>query len=263
MARVYPLFSGSSGNCYYVGSKNAGILIDAGRSAKQIGQALELCGLDPLAVQGIFVTHEHTDHVSGLRVFASKYRIPVFASGGTVSSLEQGGIANGSFPIHALTGDTQIADMTVEYFSTPHDCAQSLGYRVKTADKKCLAFATDLGHVSPEVENGVLGSDFAVIESNHDIAMLQNGGYPYILKRRILSQEGHLSNRDCSEFVTRLIKSGVKKFMLAHISHENNTADIAYESTLCAATLAGYVKDVDFSLCVAPRANETGKAVIF
>ena len=263
MARLVPLFSGSSGNSYYIGTKESGILIDAGRSAKQMREMLVTCGIDPLAVQGIFVTHEHSDHVNGLRVFASKFNVPVFGTNGTLEALEAMNISNGSFDIHTMESDLQLADMTINAFRTSHDCAESCGFRVKTADGKTLVFATDLGFVSEEVKENLLGADFAVIESNHDIRMLETGGYPYPLKRRILSNVGHLSNGVCAELLPELYKSGTKRMLLAHLSSENNTPDLAYQTSLCALSMSGLVKDVDFTLAVAPKANLKGTNIIF
>lgn len=263
MARLVPLFSGSSGNSYYIGSKEAGILIDVGRSAKQITEMLRSCEIDPLAVQGIFVTHEHTDHVSGLRVFASRYGIPVFATNGTLEALENMGISNGSFDTYTMKNGVQIADMEVDFFPTSHDCAESCGYRIKTADGKVLSLATDLGFLSDAVCDSLEGSDYVIIESNHDLNMLDLGPYPYPLKRRIRSDVGHLSNKDCSVFLPRLQKSGTRKFLLAHLSSENNTPDLAYQTSLCAMTLEGLVQNQDFILSVAPKVNLKGENIIF
>lgn len=263
MARLCPLFSGSSGNSYYIGTKTAGILIDAGRSAKQLTNMLGTCGIDPLAVQGIVVTHEHSDHISGLRVFAAKYDVPVFASKGTISQLVSMNVANGSFRTYEMSDELQIADMEINSFHTSHDAAESLGYRIKTADGKVLTLATDLGYLSDEAEENLRGSDFSILESNHDVAMLQNGPYPYPLKRRILSDKGHLSNAACSDFLPELLKSGTRRVLLAHLSAENNTPDVAYRTSLCSLTMAGYVKDVDFTLEVAHRENFKGENIIF
>lgn len=263
MARVIPLFSGSSGNSYFIGTKEAGILIDAGRSAKQMTEMLQNCGVDPLAVQGIFVTHEHSDHVNGLRVFASKYNIPVFASRGTLASLDGMGVINGKYATYLMESGIQLADMEISSFHTSHDCAESCGYRIKTYDGKIVSLATDLGQITPEVEESVIGSDFAIIESNHDVEMLRTGGYPYPLKVRILSEFGHLSNNCCADFLPKLHKNGTKHILLAHLSSENNTPEVAFQTAMCAMTMSGYVKDVDFTLQVAPRENASGKSIVF
>lgn len=260
MARLCPLFSGSSGNSYYIGSRSAGVLIDAGRSARQIEGMLRSCGIDPLAVQGILVTHEHTDHVNGVRVFAKKYRLPIFASQGTLQALE-GALADAE--THVAVSGMQLAGMTVTPFHTSHDCAESLGFRIQTEDNRCFTLSTDLGCLSEEVIENLLGADFAVIESNHDVEMLRNGGYPYHLKRRILSDRGHLSNAACAAFLPELAKSGTKRFLLAHLSRENNTRAIALEASLSSLVRAGYVPDVDFLLDAAKPENAGGKAIIF
>ena len=260
MARVCPLFSGSTGNSYYIGSRGAGLLIDAGRSARQVDNMLKRCGIDPLAVQGILITHEHSDHIAGVRVFAKRYGIPVFASQGTLlamrSSLE--GVES-----WVLDGPFQLAGMEVTPFETPHDSAQSLGFRIQTADGRQFAFATDLGVVTPCVRDHLLGAEFVVIESNHDREMLRNGPYPAYLKRRILGGTGHLSNSDCAALLPELARRGAKRFLLAHLSRETNTPSLAREAALSALTAAGYQEGSGFWLEVAPVENREGRTIIF
>lgn len=260
MARLCPLFSGSSGNSYYIGSRSAGLLIDAGRSARQLDNMLKLCGIDPLAVQGILVTHEHSDHILGLRVFARKYGLPVFASVGTLSALSSALDGVQAYPAEA---GLQLAGMTVTPFHTSHDCVEPMGFRMKTEDGRSFALCTDLGYLSEEVRESLLGVDFAVIESNHDPEMLRTGRYPYPLKQRILSDQGHLSNGACADFLPELARSGTKRFLLAHLSRENNSPALALEASLSALVQAGLVRDVDFLLDVARVENTEGKSVIF
>lgn len=260
MARLCPLYSGSSGNSYYTGSRSAGLLIDAGRSARQLDNMLKLCGIDPLAIQGILVTHEHTDHISALRVFAKKYQLPIFASPGTLAALEPQLDGAELYPVEE---GLQLAGMTVFPFSTSHDCAQPLGYRIQTEDKRILGFATDLGHLSDTVREHLLGADMVVIESNHDPEMLRTGGYPYPLKQRILSDRGHLSNPTCAAFLPELARSGTKRFLLAHLSRENNTPALARDTSLSALVQAGLVQEVDFLLDTARPENSKGETVIF
>ena len=259
MARLCPLFSGSTGNSYYIGSRSAGLLIDAGRSAKQLDAALKTCGIDPLAVQGVLITHEHSDHISGLRVFAKKYSLPVFASQGTIEAIgEMDGVK-----MYEVQRDMQIGDMTVTYFHTSHDCAEPLGFRIRTEENRIVTLSTDLGYLSEEVKESLYGTDYAIIESNHDLEMLRTGDYPYYLKRRILSDEGHLSNRSCAEFLPELLKSGTRRFLLAHLSRENNTPSMAFETSLSSLIQAGYVQNTDFILETAPVENTEGKVRIF
>lgn len=260
MARLCPLFSGSTGNSYYIGSRSAGLLLDAGRSARQLGQMLSRCGIDPLAIQGILITHEHSDHIAGVRVFAKKYGIPVFASQGTLLAMEPSleGVER-----WVLDGPVELAGMQVTPFPTPHDSAESLGFRITTQDHREFALATDLGELTNCVKDHLLGAEFVVVESNHDKEMLRSGPYPYYLKRRILSGRGHLSNGDCAGFLPELAKAGTKRFLLAHLSKENNTPSLADEAALSALSAAGYRQGTDFWLEVASPENTEGKAIIF
>ena len=145
MAELCPLFSGSTGNSYYIGSKSSGILVDIGRSCKQVTTVMQRCGIDPLSVQGILITHEHSDHISGLRVFVSKYHIPVFASKGTLGALESMGILNDKYPAYTIEDTLELAGMHVNAFRTPHDCAESFGYRIEAEDGHTVTVATDIG----------------------------------------------------------------------------------------------------------------------
>lgn len=260
MARFCPLFSGSSGNSSYLGSRSAGVLIDAGVSARRLEGRMRLCGIDPLAIGGILVTHEHGDHVSGLRVFAKRYGLPVYASAGTLGAI---GAGLDGVELRDIGEGAEIAGMEVRAFPTSHDCAEPTGYRIHTGDGRDFCLATDLGFLSGEVKENLTGCDMVVIESNHDMEMLRNGPYPYYLKRRILSDQGHLSNSACAGFLPELLKSGARRFMLAHLSDVNNTPRLAYETSLSALVQAGFVEDVDFLLQVAMPENTESRTVIF
>lgn len=259
MARICPLFSGSTGNSYYIGTHSAGVLIDAGRSARQLEGMLKLCGIDPLAVHGILVTHEHTDHISGLRVFAKKYGVPVFCTPGTLQAL---GTAAAEFEVRPLPAELSLGEMGITHFAVSHDCAQPVGYRIHTGDGRTIALATDLGFLSEEVKAGLLGADLVVVESNHDEDMLRAGPYPYHLKQRVLSDRGHLSNAACAAFLPELLGSGTRRFVLGHLSRTNNTPELALNTALGALVRAGYQPDVDFLLQAAPAENRAGKSII-
>ncbi len=260
MARLCPLFSGSSGNSYYIGSRSEGVLIDAGVSCRRIEGVLGLCGIAPQAVRAILVTHEHTDHTSGIRVLARKYGLPVYGSPGTLEAIAPGleGVE-----LVDISGGTALAGMQVRAFPVSHDCAQPVGYRIGTADGRKFCFATDLGCLTGMVKEQLLGCDAVVLESNHDVEMLRNGPYPAYLKRRILSSHGHLSNAACAGILPGLAESGVKRFILGHLSSENNTPQLAAQAGIAALTQAGYVQEVDYLLETAPRENTKGRAVIF
>ena len=252
MARFSSLFSSSSGNCSYIGSANGGILIDAGVSAKQINLKLDCIGVNPVDIGAIFVTHEHSDHVRGLRVFASKHKIPVYATQGTVDALISSGVANGSFEINPVDCEgIEVNGQFIVPFSTSHDSAQSCGFVVSTTDDRKIAVATDTGYVTEETKAAVKGCDLILAESNHDIGMVRNGIYPYMLKRRILSDVGHLSNIDCSNFVTDLVKNGTTRIVLGHLSKENNIPELAFQTSKSALDCAGAVQFRDYILSVA------------
>lgn len=251
MARFCSLFSSSSGNCTYIGSSGGGILIDAGVSAKQISLGLNGISVDESEINAIFVTHEHSDHIKGLRVFASKYNIPVYATAGTLNELEKMGVLNGKFPTAVIEGEIECGGQLIKPFATSHDVAESCGFSVTTGDDRQLSVATDTGIVTDEMRDALTGSDLVLIESNHDIGMLRNGNYPYLLKRRILSDTGHLSNLACGDFVTELIKSGTTRFVLGHLSKENNIPSLAYQTSKAALDCLGATENRDYILTVA------------
>ena len=261
--KLVSLASGSKGNSTLILSNSTAILVDAGVSYTRIASELVPFGLKPSDIDGVVVTHEHSDHISGLRVFASKYHIPVFASKGTLGALESMGILNDKYPAYTIEDTLELAGMHVNAFRTPHDCAESFGYRIEAEDGHTVTVATDIGHITPEVEENLHGTDLAVIESNHDIGMLRTGPYPYSLKRRILSDFGHLSNTACADLLPELFEDGTKHFLLAHLSRENNTPDIARQTAVCGMQMAGVENAKDYILQVAPIENLTGGAITF
>lgn len=253
MARFSTLFSGSSGNSVFIGNTDTSILIDAGKSAKQIESALNEIETDPASIKAIFVTHEHTDHVAALRVLASRYHIPVYATKGTLQALDRQKQLNDKFDVFEIDKETDIGSLRIKKFKTEHDAAESCGYIIDLPDERRIAVVTDLGTVTDEVYNAVTGCDLVYLESNHDIGMLRNGPYPYPLKQRILSSKGHLSNEACADFAAKLIESGTTRFVLGHLSHQNNYPDLAYHTTFAAFEEMGAVQGRDYCLSVAPR----------
>lgn len=263
MARFFPLFSGSSGNSYYIGHSEGGILIDAGVSARRLTAALIRAEVDPAKIQAIFVTHEHSDHIAGLRVFASRNRIRVFASHGTLMALEQMDVLTPQFDSFVIGQDgVETGGMRIVPFHTSHDSRESLGYIIQTSDGRNIAVATDLGYLSEEVIGAITGCDLVVLESNHDVRMLQIGPYPYYLKRRILSDTGHLSNDACASVLPRLLQSGATRFVLGHLSKENNYPELARQTALSSLTLSHAAEGSDYLLSVAPVENY-GKVMVF
>lgn len=263
MALFCPLFSGSSGNCYYIGGLGGGILIDAGVSAKRIMLAMNQMGINPNGVKAIFVTHEHSDHINGIRVFALRTGCSVYSSAGTLQKLHLAGHLSGGMKAEAIDDKgVEVSGMSIKSFATPHDDCDSVGYVVKTDDQRSVAVATDLGCITDEVRKSIHGSDLVVIESNHDVGMLQKGRYPYHLKKRILSDQGHLSNDSCAAELPLLVKTGTTRIFLAHLSKENNRPQLAHETALHALTAAQMRNDVDFTLDVAYE-SQPHKVTVF
>ncbi len=262
MAKLVPLFSGSKGNSYYVGSAKGGVLIDAGRSCKQIMTALSDNEIDINKIQAVFITHEHIDHCQGLRVFLKKTGIKVYATKGTMEALIRDNRIEGNADANIITSSVSLGDMNVEIFSTSHDAEEPCCYRVTTADNRKAMIATDLGIMTDVVRNGFYGVDALVLESNHDTDMLKNGIYPYPLKQRILSRYGHLSNHACAIELPEIIRNGTMRIVLGHLSQENNRPDVAVNESTMLLRERGYRKDIDYTLDVAP-AETNGKVVLF
>lgn len=246
MARIYPLFSSSKGNAEFIGSPEGGILIDCGVSARRLTQALERCGIHPAAIQGIFITHEHSDHVAGLRVFTKKYHIPLYAEPVTRNNLYSGGWLEPEQSCTELTGTVECAGIRVTPFATSHDTAQSCGYRMVMPDGRICAVCTDLGYVSEPVAAVLKGCDLVLLEANYDPDMLRTGPYPPQLKMRIASQYGHLSNGDSAAAARELVSGGTTRLILGHLSQYNNLPALA-ERTVEQA-LSGFVCGRDYLL---------------
>lgn len=250
MPRIYPLFSSSKGNCTYIGDTKNGILIDCGVSCKRICSALELCGLHYSALKAIFITHEHSDHISGLKSFTKKTGIPVYSGSLTIDRLfDSGYICSKGID---MTGSAEIENMKISRFATSHDTAESCGYRIDFDSGASCCVCTDLGYVSNEVRNAVTGSNAVLIESNYDVQMLRNGIYPAYLKERIRSDLGHLSNEDCGSFCTELVKNGTTRLILGHLSQENNTPSKAEYTVESIIAQEGFQRNSDYLLTCAP-----------
>ncbi len=263
MLKFCPLFSSSSGNSVYIGKNSEGILIDVGRSAKQTDLMLKNIGVDPNNITGILLTHEHTDHICGLSVFAAKHNIPVYGATGTLEALKRKGVLTGKHIDIAIDCDeTELGNLCVKPFKTSHDCADGRGYIITDSDGVTkAAVATDTGFVSSEILSSITGCKLVYIESNHDIDMLKTGPYPFTLQKRILSNVGHLSNDACADTLRALVNKGSTHFVLAHLSKENNTPELAYQTSINALREMGALENRDFILKVAEPEN-CGEATI-
>lgn len=222
--------SGSSGNCLYAGNGETHILIDAGVSCKRIVEGLKSFELEGKDIQGILVTHEHTDHVSGLGVLSRKFHIPIY---GTEKTLRQicamenlGKIDRELFQPIQSEKEFFIGNLSIESFSVSHDAVDPVSYVMYEGNKK-LGMVTDLGYYDDWIVGHLKEADLLYVEANHDIHMLQAGPYPYYLKRRILGDQGHLCNEKAAELVTKLMNDHLTQVILGHLSKENNYPDLA------------------------------------
>ena len=259
--RFSPLFSGSSGNAIYVGCGNTHLLVDAGLSGARIIAELKRIGVAPEALTAILTTHEHVDHIRGVGILSRKLHIPVYATRGTwVGMQDKVGTIEDRFRCIMEAGqDFYLGDVNVAPFATPHDANEPVGLCFECGGAR-FAVATDLGCPKKGWMNCVRGADAVLLESNYDPAMLEAGPYPYPLKQRILSDIGHLSNTACSDAAVKLLDSGTVRFMLGHLSKQNNTPDLAYETTHSAFTIHGAKAGSDYLLGVA---GDNGKAISF
>ena len=238
----YTFASGSSGNCSLVRAGSALLLIDAGISCRRITQNLRALGLTPDDLSAVLITHEHADHIGGLATLTKRCAAPVYVSRGAAPVI--------GCPTSAFTaGDTlAFPGCTVRSFSTSHDAADPVGYRIDAPDGS-LGILTDTGFVTDAACQALRGVDTLLLEANHDVETLQRGPYPYFLKRRILGAEGHLSNEAAAEFACRAAASGTRDILLAHLSRENNTPELAEYTVARALQSAGR----PVRLSVAPR----------
>lgn len=228
---AYTLFSGSSGNCIYIKNGRDEILVDAGKSAGAIEKSLTSLGTTLKNIDAIFITHEHSDHTSGLEIISKKYHIPVHISTPSYARIAyQGSYVSQCAKEHDAHYEVSVGSLTISSFEIPHDSAQNLGFVIKSEDDT-LGIATDIGHVTDEIKARLCGCKSAIIESNHDKFMLVAGKYPEFLKHRILSDRGHLANEDSAELCLHLAKNGTSSITLAHLSRENNSPMIAHQVT--------------------------------
>ena len=253
MLNFCSLYSGSSGNCLFVESNNAKILIDAGVSLKKIESGLETLNVPLSSLDGILVTHEHSDHIQSLGNLSRKFNLPVFANSETFDAMPKQTDKICSENINKFKNKEtfSIKDIEITPFSIPHDAANPCGFNIKNNDDK-ISIATDIGHMSNEILKQLEGSKFILLESNYDTEVLKCSKYPYSLKRRIAGPNGHLSNDIASKVINYLINANLKTAMLGHLSKENNFPELAYQTVVNEMISSG--TDVSkISLSVASR----------
>lgn len=248
--------SGSSGNCIYVGNEQTGILVDAGISKKRITDGLKKININPATLKGIVVTHEHSDHIKGLGVMSRQYEIPIYATRETITGILQsstvGAIKRELFHPISPNEEFYLDEIAVNPFSISHDANNPVCYTFCYEGHK-IGVATDLGKYDDYIIKNLTGCEILLLEANHDVNMLQVGSYPYSLKRRILSDRGHLSNDTSGKLLSTLLHSGLKYIFLGHLSKENNYPELAYETVKYELEKQGVRDKFDFFMGVAKR----------
>lgn len=255
MLKLYPLFSGSSGNVYFIQTDKSNILIDIGVSYSKLIQALESINESIDNVDALFITHEHTDHIKGLSTFLKKTNIPIFLSSGTCSSIKEKLNLDDSFmdKFNSLKASSEfkLNDVVITPFETSHDAIMPFGYSISNGEN-IATIATDLGYVSDDIYKHLSNSKLCVIESNYDNNLLMYGPYNYMLKQRIKSNLGHLSNEDTSNVILKLASEGKRDFILGHLSDNNNNPNIALNTINDNLKNNGYDLD-EFNINIATR----------
>ena len=253
--------SGSSGNCIYIGNESSHFLVDAGVSRKRIVEGLKEIDMDPGMIQGIFVTHEHMDHIGGLGVFLRKYPVPVFATAKTIDEIRKTkslGVIDSKL-FHSISPDhpIQFEGVKVEASHIYHDAADPVCYTFSDPGSK-VGVATDFGTYDEYLVEKMRDCESLLVESNHDLNMLMVGPYPYPLKRRIMSNTGHMSNERAGQFLSKVIGEKCRHIFLGHLSKENNYGELAYETVRVELLLHNIdIEKENFTLQVANRSVPT------
>lgn len=258
--------SGSSGNCICVGSDDCHLLVDAGVSGKRIEAGLNSLDLKTEEMQGILITHEHIDHIAGLGVLARRYGIPMYATAGTIDAIlhtkSVGKIDESLFHEVCHEVDFTIGDITIEPIAISHDAVDPVAYKFKQPEKS-MAVMTDLGTYDDRIIEKLQNLDVLLLEANHDVHMLQVGGYPYPLKQRILGDRGHLSNELSGRLLGEVLHDHFKTVVLGHLSKENNYEELAYETVRLEVTMGeNPYRGDDFPMYVAKR-DEPSRMIRF
>jgi len=261
MIKFCSLFSGSSGNSLYIEANGTKILIDAGLSGKRIIQALNSIGEQPSEISAVLVTHEHSDHIRGVGILSRKFNIPVYANEKTWDAMgtQIGPINADNMRCFTTVKEFEIGNLCIKPFPIPHDASEPVGFNFFAENKK-VTTATDIGHITKEVLESLIGSDLVLLESNHDIEMLKVGPYPWPLKRRILGDRGHLSNEMAGKVAVHMAQRGTRKFLLGHLSKENNFPELAYQTVYNALSEQKIKVGSDVTLEVAMR-DYTGSVI--
>ena len=256
------LYSGSSGNSLFVESKNTKLLVDAGVSSKKIETALTNLEIDPSSINGILITHEHSDHVQGLGTFAKKFNLPVYVNQKTLDAMpnQKDKISEKNIKIIKNEKKFEIGDLKIKPFSIPHDAANPCGFNI-IHDNKKISIATDIGHMTNGIIKNLEDSIFIMLEANYDPEVLKFSKYPYILKSRIAGPTGHLPNEMAGKTIAHLLNSGLQQAILGHLSKESNFPELAYKTVIDEVISSNYDEN-SLKLSVASRDIPGNKIII-
>ena len=249
MLKISPLFSGSKGNCTLIQSDNTNILLDAGYQYRSIVRALESRGLTPKDIDAIVISHEHTDHIGALPLWTKTYPTPVYAPELIADYIRQRVYFA---EVYDVCGSFSVGNVAIETFECSHDARCCFGYRFSSGESH-FACVTDTGCVTDALVDFLSPCAAIMLESNHDVDMLVKGEYSYVLKQRILSDFGHLSNTQAADILHRLLGQNIKNVILAHLSEKNNTRELAFSSAVNMYTAAGITEGKDVNVYVAEQ----------
>ncbi|MEE1238805.1 MAG: MBL fold metallo-hydrolase [Acutalibacteraceae bacterium] len=257
MSRICPLFSGSTGNSTYIAGPHGAFLVDAGVSLRSLTAALQRAGGELSDISALLITHEHIDHIKGLKPLLNKTHLTVIASEKTLEALVTADKLPAGTKTKVINSKTPLeyGGTLISRFATSHDCEGSSGYTFLMPDGKKISVCTDLGVVTDNVRNAIEGSDVILLESNHDVDMLNKGPYPPELKMRIMSEKGHISNNACSSELVGLLNTGTERFILGHLSQKNNTPLLALSTAEAVLADIGAKNGRDYILNVAAQAE--------
>ncbi len=252
--RVINLSSGSDGNITYIEADNTKLLLDDGLSCQETIKRLELIGVKPSELNGIIISHEHSDHIKGVDIFSSKFNLPVYAHEQVWQGLDDKLKKVSSLNRKLFDGDFELQDLTISPVEVPHD-VKCFGFSFSQGNKK-ISVVTDLGHTTDKIIHSISGSQIVYLEANYDKEKLFNGTkYPLSLKRRIDGPNGHLSNNASAMAVERLAMSGTRQIILSHLSKENNSPDLAYNFVCTELKKDGIIEGQDVRIDVATTSN--------
>ena len=256
MLRISQLYSGSKGNATLIEGAGVRVLVDAGGSAKRLELALQAAGCPAQELSGVLVTHEHSDHISALNIFAARYALPIYANEATHRAMAA--TLKNILPEQRIfvrpNSDFYIGALNIEAYCTSHDaaCPQAYGFFAQGIQG---ALITDTGYIPRELCERITGARVVLLESNHDERMLLGGSYPAYLKKRIYGRKGHLSNDTCAETLSTLIEHGARHLMLMHLSDENNTPQCAQDTVITRLAKSGATAGKDYDLYISSQAQ--------